>query len=77
MTSNRSTTLFSEYVSIVSSILSNGISITGVRNGTIKSNTFIEYIEHLIYVWKRLGLNTNQICIFMDNSPVHWAKNAK
>ena len=77
MTSNRSTTLFSESVSIVSSILSNGISITGVRIGTIKSNTFIEYIGHLIYVCKRLGLNTNQICLFIDNSPVHWTKNVK
>ena len=77
MTSNRSTTLFSESVSIVSSILSNGISITGVRIGTIKSNTFIEYIGYLIYVWKRLGLNTNQICLFIDNSPVHWTKKCK
>ena len=65
MTFKRSTTLFSESVSIVSSILSNGISITGVRIGTIKFNTFIEYIEHLIYVWKRLGSNTNRICLFM------------
>ena len=74
MNSNRSTTLFSESVSIVSSILSNGISITSVRIGIIKSNTFIEYIGHLIYVWKGLGLNTNQICLFMDTSPVHWTK---
>ena len=61
MTSNISTTLFNESVSIVSSILSNGISTTGVKIENIKSNTFIEYIEHLIYVWKRLGLNTIQI----------------
>ena len=77
MTSNRSTTLLSESVNIVSSILLNGIKITGVRIGTIKSNTFIYYIGHLIYVWKRLGLNTNQICLFMDNSSVHWTKNVK
>ena len=77
MTLNRSTTPFSESISIVSSILSNGISITVVRIGNIKTNTFIEYIEHLIYVWMRLGLNTNQICLFMDNSPVHWTKKVK
>ena len=52
--SNRSTTIFRGSISIVSAILSNGISITGIRKGTMWSSSFIEYADHLLAVWKRL-----------------------
>ena len=34
-------------IRIVSTILSNVMSITGVRKGTIASNSFIDYMKHL------------------------------
>ena len=52
--SNWSTILFSGSISIVSAILSNGISVTGAMTGTMDQDVFIEFIEHLLVVWSRL-----------------------
>ena len=52
--SNRSTAVFRGSISIISAILSNGISITGIRKGTIWSSSFIEYADHMLAVLKRL-----------------------
>ena len=46
--------IFKGSISIVSAIISNGISFTRVRIGTIKSKTFVEYIKHLLSVWNKL-----------------------
>ena len=75
--SDRSAILFGGSVSVVSSIQSNGISIIGVRPGTIQYDTFIEYIEHLLHIRKSYGLDKNRISLFMDNSPVHWSKSVR
>ena len=52
--SNCSSIIFRGSVSIVSAILSNVVSITGIRAGTINSKAFIEYINHLLRIWGRL-----------------------
>ena len=52
--SNISTIIFRGSISIVSAITSNGVSITGIRKGTIDSSSFIEYIEHWLEVWRRI-----------------------
>ena len=41
-------------IGIITAIMSNGISVTGIRKGTIKSDSFIEFIKHLLMIWKRL-----------------------
>ena len=41
-------------ISIVSSILSNGISITEERNGTILPLSFIDNMKHFAVIWARL-----------------------
>ena len=52
--SNLSTQNMKGSVSIVSSILSNGLSITGLKKGTIKSKSFINYMNHLTEIWRKL-----------------------
>ena len=52
--SNLSTENIKGSIGIVSSIASNGVSITGIRKGTITSKSFIECIENLTIIWKRL-----------------------
>ena len=52
--SNRSTEIVKGSISIVSSITSNGVSITAIRKGTITSSSFIKYIGHLFSIWRRL-----------------------
>ena len=42
---NLSTTILKGSLSVVSAICSNGVSITGIRKGTMESSTFIEYID--------------------------------
>ena len=54
MPSNLSTQIIKESVSIISSIASNGMSITGVRKGTIISSSFIEYMKHMTTALKRI-----------------------
>ena len=51
---NLSTITMKGSISIVTAILSNGVSITGIRYGTIKSSSFIEYINHLLAIWRKL-----------------------
>ena len=51
---NLSTTKIRGSISLFAAIASCGISVTGIRKGTVKSNTFVEYIKHLLSVWKRL-----------------------
>ena len=41
-------------IGLVTAIMSNGVSVTGIRKGTIKSDSFIEFIKHLLVIWKRL-----------------------
>ena len=41
-------------IGLVTAIMSNGVSVTGIRKGTIKSDSFIEFIEHLLVIWNRL-----------------------
>ena len=48
--SNLSTQIICGSISIVSSITSNGLSVTDVRKGTITSSSFIEYIDNLFIV---------------------------
>ena len=52
--SNLSTEKIKGSIGIVSSIASNGVSITGIKKGTITSKSFIEYIENLTIIWRRL-----------------------
>ena len=52
--SNLSTIGFKGSISIVTAILSNGVSITGIRKGTITSSSFTEYMDHMLTVWARL-----------------------
>ena len=54
MPSNLSTQIIKGSVSIVYSIASNGMSITGVRKGTITSSSFIEYMKHMTSALKRI-----------------------
>ena len=54
MPSNLSTQIIKGSVSIVSSIASNGMSITGVRKETITSSSFIEYMKHMTAALKRI-----------------------
>ena len=48
---NISATIIKGSINLVTAILSNGISITGIKSGTVKSDTFIEFIEHLLNIW--------------------------
>ena len=48
--SNWSTIPFSLFISIVSVILSNGVSILWIRKETINIDIFSEYLEHLSIV---------------------------
>ena len=41
-------------ISLITAIMSNGISITGIKKGTIKSDTFIEFIKNLLIICKKL-----------------------
>ena len=52
--SNRSTIVLKGSISIVSAILSNGVSISCVKKGTIKSSTFIEFIQALSEILDKL-----------------------
>ena len=52
--SNLSTITLKGSICIVSAIMSNGVSITGMKKGTIKSSTFIEFIQNLLTVWDKL-----------------------
>ena len=52
--SNLSTQNMKGSVWIISSILSNGFSISGLRKGTIKLNSFIEYMDNLLDIWMKL-----------------------
>ena len=61
-------------ISVVSAIWSNGISITAIRNGTIASTSFVEYIDHMLTVCSRLGFERKMIYLIMDNSPIHWSR---
>ena len=48
--SNLSTIVYTGSVSIISSIFSNGVSISGIRKGTITSSSFIEYVDHMLSI---------------------------
>ena len=52
--SNLLNLIIKESISLMSSILSNGISVTGLKYGIINSEAFIEYIINLLKVWKVL-----------------------
>ena len=52
--SNLSNLIIKESISLMSSILSNGVSVTGLKYGTINSEAFIEYIINLLKVWEAL-----------------------
>ena len=41
-------------IGLITAIMSNGISVTGAKKGTIKSSSFIEFIKHLLTIWNRL-----------------------
>ena len=43
---NASTITIRGSICLVTAILSNGISITAIRQGTIKTYIFVEYIKH-------------------------------
>ena len=47
---NLSTIKIRGSISLVTAITSCGVSITGIRKGTVKSSTFIEYIKHFLSV---------------------------
>ena len=51
--SNLSSIIFKGSISIISAIMSNGMSFTGIRVDTIKSKTFVEYIGHLLSICKK------------------------
>ena len=51
--SNFSTIIYSGSISIVTEILSNDLNITGIRKGTITSNSFVKYIDHMFTIWSR------------------------
>ena len=52
--SNLSTQNMKGSILIVSSILSNEFSISGLKKGTITSRSFIEYMENLFNLWRKL-----------------------
>ena len=52
--SSISNIIFWGSISIVSAITSNGVSIGGIRKGTIDSNSFIKYIDNWLEIWKRI-----------------------
>ena len=52
--SNVSTIVLKGSISVVTGILSNGVSITGIWNSTIESRSFIEFIGHLLEICRRL-----------------------
>ena len=54
ISANLSTIKMNGSISIVSAIWSNGISITGLRNGTITSKSLVEYTNHMLTVCSRL-----------------------
>ena len=54
ISANLSTIKMNVSISIVSAIWSNGISITGLRNGTITSKSLVEYINYMLTVCSRL-----------------------
>ena len=51
---NLSTIAISGSISLVTAIASNGLSITGIKDGTIRSSSFVEYIWHWLSIWERL-----------------------
>ena len=51
---NASTITIRGSICLVTAILQNGISITAIRQGTIKTFIFIEYIKRLLEICKRL-----------------------
>ena len=51
---NLSTIFLRGSISVVSAILMNGMSITWMKSGTINSDWFIEFMNHLLKVWERL-----------------------
>ena len=54
MSSNLSTEKVKGSVGIISSIMSNGLSFTGIWKGTVTSKTFIEYIKSQLITWNQL-----------------------
>ena len=54
MSSNLSTEKVKGSVGIISSIMFNGLSFTGIWKGTVTSKTFIEYIKSLLITWNQL-----------------------
>ena len=51
---NASTIAIKGSIWLITALFSNGISITGIRNGATNSSTFIEYIKHLLAIWRKL-----------------------
>ena len=51
--SNLSSIIFKGSISIISAIMSNEMSVTGIRIGTIKSKIFIKYIRHLLLICEK------------------------
>ena len=51
---NLSAIAISGSISLVTAIASNGLSITGIKDGTIRSSSFVEYIWHWLSIWERL-----------------------
>ena len=41
-------------ISLITAIFLNGISVTGIRKGTINSEVVIEFVKNLLIIWKRL-----------------------
>ena len=52
--SNCSTGILKESIGIVSTIMSNGISISCVKKGTINSTSFTEFLQILLKIWERI-----------------------
>ena len=66
-----------ESISIVSAITSNGVNISGIRKGTIDSNSFIEYIKNWRNLKENIDIEEYNICLILDNSPVHWSEKVR
>ena len=54
MSSNLSTEKVKGSVGIISSIMSDGLSFTGILKATVTSKIFIEYIKSLLITWNQL-----------------------
>ena len=51
---NLSTLSIQGWISLITAIASNGMSITGIKRGSVKADTFIEFLKHLLAIWNRL-----------------------